>query len=173
MKPIKIKGVEYDRLAVAGTYNKALDFAREYLYETQMPYTETNGRVHRSNGKDTGIFILNKSGRWYLLRPVNPESAPSAKTVERKVSKRELKTQKPTTMTRKRTTAKAHGSSTTMRDASRILKAQKDDYQKIFRAEVKKSKDPKDGAKKAGKIYRDRYGATATARWKKALKRAK
>lgn len=83
------------------------------------------------------------------------------------------KIQKPTTMTRKRTTAKAHGSSTTMRDASRILKAQKDDYQKIFRAEVKKSKDPKAGAKKAGKIYRDRYGATATARWKKALKRAK
>lgn len=90
-----------------------------------------------------------------------------------KYIKRELKTKKPTTMTKKRTTAKAHGSSTTMRDASRILKAQKDDYQKIFRAEVKKSKDPKAGAKKAGKIYRDRYGATATARWKKALKRAK
>lgn len=85
----------------------------------------------------------------------------------------QTKTSKPTVMTRKRTTAKAHGSSTTMRDASRILKAQKDDYQKIFRSEVKKSKEPKAGAKKAGKIYRDRYGATATARWKKALKRAK
>ena len=80
---------------------------------------------------------------------------------------------KPTTMTRKRTTTKAHESSNTMRYASRILKAQKDDYKKIFAAEVKKSKDPKAGAKKAGKIYRDRYGATATARWKKALKRAK
>lgn len=87
--------------------------------------------------------------------------------------KTQTKTSKPTTMTKKRTTAKAHGSSNTMRDASRILKAQKDDYKKIFSAEVKKSKDPKTGAKKAGKIYRDRYGATATARWKKALKRAK
>ncbi len=83
------------------------------------------------------------------------------------------KQQKPNTMTKKRTTAKTHGSSTTMRDASRILKAQKDDYKKIFAAEVKKSKDPKAGAKKAGKIYRDRYGATATARWKRAIKRAK
>lgn len=61
----------------------------------------------------------------------------------------------------------------TVKVASKILDAQKADYQKIFRAEVKKSKDPKTGAKKAGKIYRDRYGATATARWKKALKRAK
>lgn len=57
--------------------------------------------------------------------------------------------------------------------AAKTLKAQKADYQKIFRAEVKKSKDPKAGARKAGQIYRDRYGATATARWKKALKRAK
>lgn len=269
MKPIKIKGVEYDRLAVAGTKEKALSFAKEYLHETEMPYTDTNGRVHRANGYAMGIFILNKSGRWYMLRPVNQETEPSAKTVERKSSKgrgklgdlvekvtekfndifhradasiivhiehvaksgeakdlykriawdvaraakyqswdflpkdrqgfitatdselstlfvqaikksdidkyikREIKTKKTTVMTRKKTTTKAHGSSTTMRDASRILKAQKDDYQKIFRAEVKKSKDPKAGAKKAGKIYRDRYGATATARWKKALKCAK
>ena len=76
-------------------------------------------------------------------------------------------------MTKKRTTAKAHGSSTTMRDASLILKKQKAAYQKIFRAEVKKSKDPKDGAKKAGIIYRNRYGSTAEARWKRALQRAK
>ena len=30
-----------------------------------------------------------------------------------------------------------------------------------------------EGAKKAGRIYRERYGATAEARWLKALKRAK
>lgn len=61
----------------------------------------------------------------------------------------------------------------TVKMAAKILAAQKADYQKIFRAEVKKSKNPKEGAKKAGRIYRDRYGATAEARWKKALKRAK
>lgn len=76
-------------------------------------------------------------------------------------------------MTKKRTTAKKRSGATTMSCASKILKAQKADYQHIFRTEVKKSKNPKEGAKKAGKIYRDRYGATATARWKKALKRAK
>lgn len=79
----------------------------------------------------------------------------------------------PTTMTRKRTTTKAHRSANkTMREASRILKSQKEDYQRIFRSEVKKSKDPKKGAKKAGKIYRDRYGNTATARWKRAVRKA-
>ena len=59
-----------------------------------------------------------------------------------------------------------------MFSARNILDAQKADYQKIFRAEVKKARDPKQGAKNAGRIYRERYGATATARWKKALKRA-
>ena len=79
----------------------------------------------------------------------------------------------PTAMTRKRTTTKARRSAnTTMREASRILKSQKEDYQRIFRSEVKKSKDPKKGAKKAGKIYRDRYGSTATARWKRAVRKA-
>ena len=106
------------------------------------------------------VVDYNKSGIRYIVSPAD----------ERK-QKRE-KTQKSNNMTRKKTTAKAHGSATTMRDASRILKAQKDDYQKIFRAEVKKSKDPKAGAKKAGKIYRDRYGATATARWKRAVRKA-
>jgi hypothetical protein len=57
--------------------------------------------------------------------------------------------------------------------ATRILDQQKADYKKIFRAEVKKASDPKQGAKNAGRIYRERYGETATARWKKALKRAK
>lgn len=68
---------------------------------------------------------------------------------------------------------KRRGTNSTMKFASRILHAQKEDYKKIFRSEVKKSRDPKEGAKKAGRIYRDRYGATAEARWKKALKRAK
>lgn len=79
---------------------------------------------------------------------------------------------KTTTMTRKRTTAKNRRTSTTMREASRLLKAQKEDYQRIFREQVKKSKDPKAGAKRAGKIYRNRYGDTATARWKRAVRKA-
>ena len=79
--------------------------------------------------------------------------------------------------TNKRTACSSHKSArkgdNKMKFATRILDAQKKDYQKIFRAEVKKASDPKEGAKKAGRIYRDRYGKTATARWKRALKRAK
>ena len=57
--------------------------------------------------------------------------------------------------------------------AVKVLQSQKDDYRRIFREEVRKAKDPRQGAKKAGEIYRARYGATPTARWKKACSRAK
>ena len=71
-------------------------------------------------------------------------------------------------------TARRKSKSTgTMSMAAKILHAQKEDYKKIFRSEVKKASTPQEGAKKAGRIYRDRYGATAEARWQKALKRAK
>lgn len=151
-----------------------LSYAKKLLYYleksgTDTIWTKADGSTSKpliAYNKDTLLMlmpVLSSAGNQEVHCPIYPI--------------RELKTQtkisKPTTMTRKRTTAKTHGSSTTMRYASRILKAQKDDYKKIFAAEVKKSKDPKSGAKKAGKIYRDRYGATATARWKKALKRAK
>ena len=69
--------------------------------------------------------------------------------------------------------SKRRGSNSTIRMATGLLKEQKKDYQKIFRSEVKKAKDPKEGAKRAGRIYREKYGATAEARWKKVLKRAK
>lgn len=57
--------------------------------------------------------------------------------------------------------------------AQKIYNAQKQDYKTIFKKEVSKSKDPQKAAKKAGQIYRDRYGKTAAARWKNALSRAK
>ena len=88
------------------------------------------------------------------------------------------KNEKPTVM-RKSTkrsacsSSKRRGGNSTIRMATGLLKEQKKDYQKIFRSEVKKAKDPKEGAKRAGRIYREKYGATAEDRWKKALKRAK
>lgn len=170
----------------AGYLLKVADF----MIKTKHPFA----LLHVSNS--TRPMLVNTEGALLMLMPVsnyNPEQEYAEMKIERildpqksssrptkiekvrqpATQKPKSKPKKPTTMTKKRTTAKAHGSSTTMRDASRILKAQKDDYQKIFRTEVKKSKDPKAGAKKAGRIYRDRYGSTATARWKKALKRAK
>lgn len=151
-----------------------LSYAKKLLYYleksgTDTIWTKADGSTSKpliAYNKDTLLMlmpVLSSDGNQEVHCPIYPI----------REEKTQTKTQKSNTMTRKRTTAKAHGSATTMRDASRILKAQKDDYKKIFAAEVKKSKDPKSGAKKAGKIYRDRYGATATARWKKALKRAK
>lgn len=61
----------------------------------------------------------------------------------------------------------------TVKKAQVILSGQKREYQRIFASEVKKSKDPKEGAKKAGRVYRESYGNTATARWQNALKKAK
>lgn len=60
----------------------------------------------------------------------------------------------------------------TIKRAKSILKEQKDDFEVIFKREVKKG-NSKTGAKRAGAIYRKKYGATPTMRWKKALEKAK
>lgn len=163
MKPIKINGREYDRLAVAGSVDKCLQYAKEYLYMDGTPYVDDTGLVHKPDGRKVKLYIHEWRGRIYLLRPLFD--------VEETKPQKNDTTMKKTT---KKSTRKAAASmSTTMKTASSILKAQKKDYQAIFRAEVKKSKNPNEGAKKAGRIYRERYGSTATARWKRALHRAK
>ena len=128
-----------------------------------------------TTGKITGIDYDDDFG-WFYYTDINRNGKPIEileKSIIKKINqKKNMKktTKKSASSTTARRKTKASG---TMSMAVKILHAQKDDYKKIFRDEVKKSKDPKSGAKKAGKIYRDRYGATATARWKKALKRAK
>ena len=64
-------------------------------------------------------------------------------------------------------------SSNTIKKAQKILDAQKQDYQRIFKAEVRKGGDSKKAAVRAGSTYRSRYGATAESRWKNAIKKAK
>ena len=64
-------------------------------------------------------------------------------------------------------------SSNTIKKAQRILDEHKKDYQRIFKAEVRKGGDSKKAAVRAGSTYRSRYGATAESRWKNALKEAK
>ena len=163
-----------------------------------LPFMKASGANHiymdRERSDARGALITNGTDIALIMPLQNYDPSEASKEPETivyktkevgivpKNAKNSTNAQKPkqtktakTNTNMKRTTKKSTSrkAATTMRDASRILKAQKDDYQKIFAAEVKKSKDPKAGAKKAGKIYRDRYGATATARWKKALKRAK
>lgn len=71
-----------------------------------------------------------------------------------------------------RKTAKKRTASKKIAFARKILAEQKKDYQRIFRAEIRKGGDSKKAAVRAGSVYRSRYGATPTARWKHALKRA-
>lgn len=61
----------------------------------------------------------------------------------------------------------------TVSKARNVLNEQKKDWQRIFKAEVKNSGNPIEGAKRAGEIYRKKYGATAKSRWKNALSEAK
>lgn len=75
------------------------------------------------------------------------------------------------TATRKPTTKK---SGNTIKKAATILAQQKADWQRIFRSEVKKKNvNSKAAAKKAGSVYRSKYGSTPSARWKNAISKAK
>ena len=164
MKPIKINGKEFDRLASSSSVEKCLQYAKEYLYMDKNPYVDDTGWVHKADGRRVKLYIHEWRGRIYLLMPLfNIEETKSSKN-DTDMKRTTKKSACSTKGTRK---------SGTMSMAAKILHAQKEDYKKIFRTEVKKASDPKEGAKKAGRIYRERYGATAEARWKKALKRAK
>lgn len=68
---------------------------------------------------------------------------------------------------------KTKTNSATIKRAKRILESQKEDYKRIFKAEVRKGGDSKKAAMRAGRTYRSRYGSTAKARWKNALREAK
>lgn len=61
----------------------------------------------------------------------------------------------------------------TVKRASKILKDNKSEFQKIFKKELRNTSNPKVAAKRAGTEYRSKYGATRAARWKKALREAK
>lgn len=74
---------------------------------------------------------------------------------------------------RKKSTRK-HTVSATIKKAERLLKEQKEDFKRIFKAELKrKAGGSKNAAVRAGEVYRKKYGATRKSRWKNALKEAK
>lgn len=61
----------------------------------------------------------------------------------------------------------------TIKKAVRILNDQKKDYKRIFRNEIRKSKNSRSAAVKAGITYRTLYGSTPQKRWENALRQAK
>lgn len=68
---------------------------------------------------------------------------------------------------------KAKRTNTTIKKAQRILDEQKRDYKRIFKNEIRKEKNVKSAAIKAGSTYRTLYGSTPQKRWQNALKLAK
>lgn len=70
----------------------------------------------------------------------------------------------------KRKPAKA---SATIKKAQRIYGEQKETYRKMIKTKVRQGKKVTTAAKEASKVYKDMYGATPTARWKRALREAK
>ena len=95
-------------------------------------------------------------------------------TTPTKAIKIENKLIKPTNMKKKtRTTTRTkRAASATINRAAKILKDQKSEYQRIFKFEVRKGGDTKKAAVRAGSTYRSRFGATPSARWRRALRAA-
>lgn len=54
-----------------------------------------------------------------------------------------------------------------------IYNDQKATYQKMLKTKVRQGKKVTTAAKEASKTYKELYGATPTARWKRALREAK
>lgn len=72
--------------------------------------------------------------------------------------------------TKKKAPAKA---SATARKAQKIYSEQKETYQKMLKTKVRQGKKVTTAAKEASSTYKQMYGATPTARWKRALREAK
>ena len=120
------------------------------------------GKINYHAGED---FIV----RTYPERKKQQTKTNTNTTMKKSPAKRIAKAKKSTTAagrSRKSTT-------NTVKKASKILESQKKYYQRMFIAETKKGGNTKAAAKRAGSTYRSKYGATATSRWKHALKAAK
>ncbi|KWW24980.1 MAG: hypothetical protein F082_1318 [bacterium F082] len=74
-------------------------------------------------------------------------------------------------MTKKRT--KPAKASAVTKKAQAIYADQKETYQKMLKTKVRQGKKVTTAAKEASKTYKELYGATPTARWKRALREAK
>lgn len=59
------------------------------------------------------------------------------------------------------------------RKAAKIYGEQKETYQKMLKTKCRQGKKVTTAAKEASKTYREMYGATPMARWKRALREAK
>lgn len=68
---------------------------------------------------------------------------------------------------------KPRSASATVKKAKTIYDEQKETYQKMLKTKVRQGKKVTTAAKEASKVYKDMYGSTPTARWKRALREAR
>lgn len=73
-------------------------------------------------------------------------------------------------MKAKKSTERANA---TMRKASKIYEEQKETYRKMLKTKVRQGKKVTVAAKEASKTYKELYGQTPSARWKRAMREAK
>ena len=77
-------------------------------------------------------------------------------------------------MAQRKQSTRKRSISATIKEAEKLLKKAKEDYKKIFRAEIRrKTGGSKAAAIRAGAQYRKKYGTTRNKRWQNALKEAK
>lgn len=69
--------------------------------------------------------------------------------------------------------AKPKKASSTIKKAQGIYAEQKETYRKMVKTKVRQGKKVTTAAKEASETYKKLYGATPTARWKRALREAK
>lgn len=73
-------------------------------------------------------------------------------------------------MSTKHNTTKANA---TMRKAAKIYDEQKQTYQKMLKTKCRQGKKVTTAAREASATYKQLYGATPAARWKRAIREAK
>ena len=126
---------------------------RIQTFANRNPYNYEDGSVHQANLRTArGIFDDFYAGK---LAIENGFFKPKTKK----------------TMTKKRT-APAKATATT-RKAVKIYDEQKETYQKMMKTKVRQGKKVTTAAKEASSVYKQMFGATPTARWKRALREAK
>ena len=69
--------------------------------------------------------------------------------------------------------SKPEKASSVIKNAVAIYDEQKATYQKMLKTKVRQGKKVTTAAKEASNVYKEMYGATPTARWKRALREAK
>ena len=79
----------------------------------------------------------------------------------------------PKRKTARKSTAKRGGLNSTISKAQQIYEGQKKAFATDFKKRVSSGRNPVSAAKEAGRDYREKYGATKSARWKNAVRSAK